>query len=70
MQPKRKKNVNNVKKEILLKEYEEAVSYLRIAEQNFEYASPEFFEVANQELTLARLKNDMVLKKMKACNLM
>ena len=63
------KNVVLSEKEILLKEYEEAVSLLRIAEQNFEYASPEFFEVANQELTLARLKKDMVLKKMKACNL-
>ena len=64
------KSVVSSDKEILLKEYEEAVSLLRIAEQNFEYASPEFFEVANQELTVARLKNDMVLKKMKACNLM
>ena len=66
------KNKNNIlsERELLLKEYEEAVSLLRIAEQNFEYASPEFFEVANQELTLARLKKDMVLKKMKACNLM
>ena len=63
------KNVVPSEKEILLKEYEEAISLLRIAEQNFEYASPEFFEVANQELTLARLKKDMVLKKMKACNL-
>ena len=66
------KNKNNIlsERELLLKEYEEAVSLLRIAEQNFEYARPEFFEVANQELTLARLKKDMVLKKMKACNLM
>lgn len=56
-------------KELLLKEYEEAISHLRIAEQNFEYASPEFFEVANQELTVARLKNDTILKKMRACNL-
>ena len=64
------KNVVPSEKEILLKEYEEAISLLRIAEQNFEYASPEFFEVAKQELTLARLKKDMVLKKMKACNLM
>ena len=63
------KNVVPSEKEILLKEYEEAISLLRIAEQNFEYASPEFFEVANQELTLARLKKDMVLKKIKACNL-
>ena len=63
------KNVVPSEKEILLKEYEEAISLLRIAEQNFEYASPEFFEVANQELTLARLKKDMVLKKMKVCNL-
>ena len=64
------KNVVLSEKEILLKEYEEAVSCLKIAEQNFEYASPEFFEVANQELTLARLKKDMALKKMKAWNLM
>ena len=64
------KNIMPSERELLLKEYEEAVSLLRIAEQNFEYASPEFFEVANQELTVARLKNDMVLKKMKACNLM
>ena len=64
------KNVVPSEKEILLKEYEEAISLLRIAEQNFEYASTEIFEVANQELTLARLKKDMVLKKMKACNLM
>ena len=64
------KNIMPSERELLLKEYEEAVSLLRIAEQNFEYASPEFFEVANQELTVARLKNNMVLKKMKACNLM
>ena len=66
------KNKDNIlsEKELLLKEYEEAVSLLRIAEQNFEYASPEFFEVANQELTVARLKNDAILKKMRACNLM
>ena len=64
------KSVVSYEKEILLKEYEEAISHLRIAEQNFEYASPEFFEVANQELTLARLKNDTILKKMKTCNLM
>ena len=64
------KNIMPSERELLLKEYEEAVSLLRIAEQNFEYASPEFFEIANQELTVARLKNDMVLKKMKACNLM
>ena len=64
------KNIMPSEKEILLKEYEEAFSLLRIAEQNFEYASPEFFEVANQELTVARLKNDAILKKMKACNLM
>ena len=64
------KNIMPSERELLLKEYEEAVSLLRIAEQNFEYASPEFFEVANQELTVARLKNDMVVKKMKACNLM
>ena len=64
------KNIMPSERELLLKEYEEAVSLLRIAEQNFEYASPEFFEVANQELTVARLKNDVVLKIMKACNLM
>ena len=63
------KNIMPSEKEILLKEYEEAFSLLRIAEQNFEYASPDFFEVANQELTVARLKNDAILKKMKACNL-
>ena len=64
------KNIMPSERGLLLKEYEEAVSLLRIAEQNFEYARPQFFEVANQELTVARLKNDMVLKKMKACNLM
>ena len=64
------KNIMPSERELLLKEYEEAVSLLRIAEQNFEYASPEFFEVANQELTVARLKNDAILKKMRACNLM
>lgn len=63
------KNIMSSERELLLKEYEEAVSHLRITEQNFEYASPEFFEVANQELTVARLKNDAILKKMKACNL-
>ena len=64
------KNIMPSERELLLKEYEEAVSLLRIAEQNFEYARPEFFEVANQELTVARLKNDTILKKMKTCNLM
>lgn len=64
------KNIMPSERELLLKEYEEAVSHLRIAEQNFEYATPEFFEIANQELTVARLKNDTILKKMKACNLM
>ena len=64
------KNVIPSEKELLLREYREAISCLKLAEQNFDNASPEFFEIANQELTLARLKNDMVLKKMKACNLM
>lgn len=64
------KNIMPSERELLLREYEEAVSYLKLAEQNFDNASSEFFEIVNQELTLARLKNDTVLKKMKACNLM
>ena len=66
------KNKDNIlsEKELLLREYREAVSCLKLAEQNFDNASPEFFEVANQELTVARLKNDAILKKMKTCNLM
>lgn len=66
------KNKDNIlsEKELLLREYREAVSCLKLAEQNFDNASPEFFEVANQELTVARLKNDTILKKMKTCNLM
>lgn len=63
------KNIVLSERELLLREYEEAVSRLKLAEQNFDNASPEFFEIANQELTLARSEKDMVLKKMRACNL-
>ena len=34
-------------------EYQEAIDKLHIARQSFNYAAPEFFEIANSELTIA-----------------
>ena len=34
-------------------EYQEAVEKLHIARQSFNYAAPEFFDIANSELSIA-----------------
>ena len=34
-------------------EFKEAVERLHLARQNFNYAAPEFFDIANSELTIA-----------------
>lgn len=43
-------------------EYAEALKELRIAENHFKYAEPEFWESANAYLTAARIKVAEILK--------
>ena len=42
-----------------------AAEAVRQAQQNFDNASPEYFEIANKELTLAKEHFDVVWKKVK-----
>ena len=43
---------------ICKQEYMDALERLEVAESNFKFALPEFFELANAELTVARLRVD------------
>ena len=42
--------------DLALEDIEEAKEELRTAEQNFNLASPEYFEIANMELTVAEMR--------------
>ena len=42
-----------------------AAEAVRQAQQNFDNASPEYFEIANKELTLAKEHFDVIGKKVK-----
>lgn len=52
--------------EALKQEYLEAIDNLRLARQNFQYATPEYFEIANTELTIALTKVGACRKKFDA----
>lgn len=56
--------------ELCKKEYFDALERLRIAESNFQNSIPECFELANAELTAARMRVDAtrnILKKVYYC---
>ena len=63
-----KKNKLPTEGEILREEYDDALTALELAKQNFENAEPEFFEIANQEMTLARERVNLIAMKMKKCS--
>ena len=44
--------------EIFHQEYRDALQKLGVAESNFKNALPDFFDLANAELTVARLRVD------------
>lgn len=56
---KKTKNQKNLR----LKEFAQAKKQLKIAEINFNMADAEFFEVANAELSAARMKLNAIMKK-------
>lgn len=51
--------------EELVEEIFKAKEALRHAQINFNNAEPKYFEIANQELTIAQMKYDVLFKKMK-----
>ena len=63
------------KKEVVLTAYESAVQEFRqataayqLAQVNFANAFPEYFDIANRELTIARAAVDLAMKKVKMLN--
>ena len=56
-----KKKQNTLQK-IFRQEYLDSLTRLETAESNFENAIPEFFDLANAELTVARLRVDPMKK--------
>ena len=56
-----KKKQNTLQK-IFRQEYLDSLTRLETAESNFENAIPEFFDLANAELTVARLRVDAMKK--------
>lgn len=56
----KKKHKENSIKEVFKYEYFDSLEKLHAAETNFNLALPEFFELANAELTVARLRVDLM----------
>ena len=52
-------------KESMMEELREARMNLLIAQDKFNYADEEYFEVANEELTIAQKKVNLCLQKIK-----
>ena len=52
--------------EIAVKDFFAATRELQRAQSNFDNALPEYFEIANDELTIARTRVDVCNKKLKA----
>lgn len=55
----------NSKEEILRDELDDALLTLKIAETNFDNALPEFLDIANEELTIAKKRVEVIIKKIK-----
>jgi len=53
------------KTDILIRTFWKAHEELRQAEQNFDYAEPEFLEVATLELLAKRKKLDIIMQKIR-----
>lgn len=51
--------------EIAVQEVFDAGIAVRHAESNFNYADPEYFEIANEELTAAKTRYSIAVKKVK-----
>lgn len=47
---------------------DDALEQLSIAESNFDNALPEFLDIANEELTIANNKVNVIIKKIKKLN--
>ena len=56
------KRKQNALQKIYHHEYLDALTRLETAESNFKNAIPEFFDLANAELTVARLRVDAMKK--------
>lgn len=51
--------------ETAIEEFFQAVENVKHAQSNFNNALPEFFEIANSELTIAQMKCDIAQKKVR-----
>ena len=51
--------------ELLQQELNHATNEVKIAESNFNYADAKFFDIANEELTIARMRVSVLIKKQK-----
>ena len=63
-----KKQHQNFVAEVEQQEYKNAVKALRAAEINFNNAEPEFVELANAELTTARMRVDTMNRMVSICD--
>ena len=52
-------------KEVAMMEFLDARAELQRAEDMFRWATDEYFEIANTELTIAKLKHEVAFKKLK-----
>lgn len=61
-----KKKVELTLRDIVVQDFFSAARELERAQVNFDNAIPEYFEIANAELTIAKLRLDVCAKKIKA----
>ena len=64
----RKKVVELTPYEVAVKEFHMATAACRHAEANFHNAFPEYFDIANQELTAARARVDTAMQRVRLLN--
>jgi hypothetical protein len=48
-----------------VKEFHQATAALHFAQENFRNAMPEYFEIANRELSMAQARVDMAMQKVR-----
>ena len=60
----KKKEVQPSEQEMLMRQLVDAKSDLKIAEANFNNCEPDFFEIANSELTLAQQRVQTISQKL------
>lgn len=61
----KKKEVQPSEQEMLMRQFIDAKNELKVAESNFNNCFPEFFEIANDELTLAQQRIKIVSQKLR-----